>query len=331
MLTLHSCNAGADGAPEADLDTDKLPDGIIWIDLHSANPAEIAYVERATGLHVPSIEELSEIESSSRLYTEGGALYLSTPIVYPAMAGDPVSNPVGFVLSPNYLITVRFKAIPVFTAMKDRVGKADTVHASAPGAFIAIIEALVDRMADVLEHVGADLDIVSQRIFREGTTQQGKRRPAREDADLRALLRRIGRAGDLASKIRDSLLGIGRIAPYVGSIAAAWLPAEVKPHIETVRQDIASLSDYDAHLVNKVQLLLDATLGLINIEQNNIIKVLTVVSVVGVPPTLVASMYGMNFKHMPELDWDWGYPYGLALILLSAIGPLLWFKLRGWL
>jgi magnesium transporter len=98
-----------------------------------------------------------------------------------------------------------------------------------------------------------------------------------------------------------------------------------------VRQDVASLSDYDAHLVNKVQLLLDATLGLINIEQNNIIKVLTVVSVVGVPPTLVASMYGMNFKHMPELDWAWGYPYGLALIVISAVGPLLWFKLRGWL
>jgi magnesium transporter len=173
---------------------------------------------------------------------------------------------------------------------------------------------------------------VSHRIFHDETKQlQGKRKPAREDADLRALLRRIGRAGDLASKIRDSLLGIGRIAPYVRSMAGAWLPAEVKPHLETIRQDIASLSDYDAHLVNKVQLLLDATLGLINIEQNNIIKVLTVVSVVGVPPTLVASMYGMNFKHMPELDWAWGYPYGLALIVISAVGPLLWFKLRGWL
>jgi magnesium transporter len=331
MLNLHSCNRGADSAAEARLEADTLPEGVVWIDLHNCDPAEIAYVERTTGLHVPSLEELSEIESSSRLYTEGGALYLSTPVVYRATAGDPVSTPVGFVLSPERLITVRFKPIPVFAAMKDRVGKPETVHASAPGAFIAIVEALVDRMADVLEQVGADLDLVSHRIFRDGTTQKGKRRPAHEDADLRALLRRIGRAGDLASKIRDSLLGIGRIAPYVGSLAAAWLPAEVKPHIETVRQDIASLSDYDAHLVNKVQLLLDATLGLINIEQNNIIKVLTVVSVVGVPPTLVASMYGMNFKHMPELDWEWGYPYGLALIVASAIGPLLWFKLRGWL
>jgi magnesium transporter len=320
-----------DGVVDARLDADTLPEGVIWIDLNNGDPAEIAFVERTTGLHVPSREELSEIESSSRLYTEKGALYLSTPVVYAASTGEPVSTPLGFVLSPERLITVRFKPIPVFTAMKDRVTKLETVHASAPGAFVAIIEALVDRMADALEHVGADLDLVSHRIFRNGTVQTEKRRPAREDADLRALLRRVGRAGDLASKIRDSLLGIGRITPYVGSLAADWLPAEVKPHIETVRQDIASLSDYDMHLVNKVQLLLDATLGLINIEQNNIIKVLTVVSVVGVPPTLVASMYGMNFRHMPELDWAWGYPYGLALILLSAIGPLLWFKWRGWL
>ena len=108
------------------------------------------------------------------------------------------------------------------------------------------------------------------------------------------------------------------------------MPTELKPRLETLRQDVASLNDYDAHLLNKVQLLLDATLGLINIDQNNIIKVLTIVSVVGVPPTLVASMYGMNFEHMPELHWAWGYPYGLALIALSAILPLLWFKWRGW-
>ena len=118
--------------------------------------------------------------------------------------------------------------------------------------------------------------------------------------------------------------------PFISTLAADWLPPEVKPRLETLRQDVASLNDYDAHLVNKVQLLLDATLGLINIDQNNIIKVLTIVSVVGVPPTLVASMYGMNFKNMPELAWAWGYPYGLTVIALSAILPLLWFKWRGW-
>jgi magnesium transporter len=151
-----------------------------------------------------------------------------------------------------------------------------------------------------------------------------------ESLSLRVLLRRVGRNGDLVSKIRDSLLGIARIIPFVLSLAVEWLPADVKPRLETVRQDVTSLNDYDAHLANKVQLLLDATLGMINIEQNNIIKVLAVVSVVGIPPTLVASMYGMNFRHMPELEWAWGYPYGLVVIAASAIVPLLWFKWRRW-
>ena len=112
---------------------------------------------------------------------------------------------------------------------------------------------------------------------------------------------------------------------------ADGLPGGQKPRLETLAADIRSLTDYDAHLSNKVQFLLDATLGLISIEQANIIKVLTVVSVVGVPPTFFASMYGMNFKYMPELDWVWGYPYALTLILISAVAPLLWFRRRGWL
>jgi magnesium transporter len=195
-----------------------------------------------------------------------------------------------------------------------------------------LLEAVVDRIADVLERIAGELDALSHRLFRAGPTVPLRRRgAAAESADLRVILRRIGRNGDLSSKIRDGLLGIGRIVPFVLSTAAEWLPADVKPRLETVRQDVASLNDYDAHLVNKLQLLLDATLGMINIEQNNIIKVLTIVSVVGVPPTLVASMYGMNFRHMPELDWTWGYPYGLAVIALSAVLPLLWFKWRGWL
>lgn len=192
--------------------------------------------------------------------------------------------------------------------------------------------AISDRLADVLENIAAELDDLSHRLFRSPATQTGRRRPpARESADLRIILRRIGHSGDLASKIRDSLLGIGRIVPFVATHAAEWLPPEIKPRLETVRLDVTSLSDYDMHIVNKVQLLLDATLGLINIEQNNIIKVLTIVSVVGIPPTLIASMYGMNFKNMPELDWSWGYPYGLALIVVSAVLPILWFKWRGWI
>jgi magnesium transporter len=281
---------------------------------------------------VPTLEELKEIESSSRARTENGALYLSTPIVFGGESRNPSATPVGFVLTPDRLITVRFQELTSFKAFLERADAADVMRRGSAGAFVGLMEAIVDRMADVLELIGTELDAISHQLFRaEITKTMDTDRPSRKDADLREILRRVGRSGDLASKIRDSLLGIGRILPYVKGLGADWLPAEGMSRLETLQRDIASLNDYDAHLANKLQLLLDATLGLINIEQNNIIKVLTIVSVVGVPPTLVASMYGMNFRHMPELNWAWGYPYVLALIVLSAVGPLIWFKRRGWL
>ena len=311
----------AEGLPVA------LPAGTVWIDLLDGTADEIAWVELQTGLHVPNLAELSEIESSSRLRVEGGTFYLTTPIVFRADSGTPVATSLGFVLGRTHLITVRFAALTAFATFASAWARTAGVSRASAGAFVGLIDALVDRMADILEAVGSELDAVSTRVFRV----QAGGPPAREDADLREILRRIGRSGDLASKIRDSLLGVGRIVPYVLGQSSDWLAAELRARLETQRADIASLNDYDTHLTNKVQLLLDATLGLINIEQNNIIKVLTIVSVVGVPPTLVASMYGMNFHDMPELSWAWGYPYGLSLILLSAIGPLIWFKLRGWL
>jgi magnesium transporter len=332
MLTLyHSCTAP--GGRPADLGKATLPTNVTWIDLLKPEPDEVAFVKRTTGLEVPSIEDLSEIESSSRLRHQNGAIYLSAPLIYRGADSDhPLTTPVGFVLTRERLITVRFEDITSFKTFsaRDLAGESDPL--SSASVFAGLMDAITDRLADVLENIAAELDALSHRLFHAPATEPVSRRPpARESADLRIILRRVGNSGDLASKIRDSLLGIGRIVPYVLSLTADWLPPEVKPRLDTVRQDVLSLSDYDAHIVNKVQLLLDATLGLINVEQNNIIKVLTIVSVVGIPPTLVASMYGMNFKNMPELDWSWGYPYGLALIMLSAILPVAWFKWRGWI
>jgi len=330
MLTVYD-NRAARGRHPADLDAAELPAEVVWIDLVKPDVAEIAFVERATGLRVPSKDELSEIESSSRLRSRDGALYLSTPLIYRAQSDLPVSTPVGFVLTPQWLITVRFEELTVFTGFIERELAADAEPLSSGAVFVELMDAIADRLADVLERIADELDTLSHRLFRAPAAQSIRRRPpARESADLRVILRRVGGRGDLISKIRDSLLGIGRIAPYVASACAEWLPPEIKRRLDTLRQDVTALSDYDAHLVNKVQLLIDATLGLINVEQNNIIKVLTIVSVVGVPPTLVASIYGMNFKAMPELDWSWGYPYGLAMIALSAVLPVLWFKWRGW-
>jgi magnesium transporter len=330
MLTLYTSRT-VRGEPPRNLSAAELPPGVVWLDLVKPEPAEIAFVERAARLHVPSREELSEIESSSRLRSRDGALYMSAPLIYRTQAEMPLATPVGFVLTRERLVTVRFEEMTAFTNFIDRELAADTEPLSSGAVFVELLDAIVDRLADVLERIADELDMLSHRLFRAPAAQSMRRRPpARESADLRVILRRVGGNGDHVSKIRDSLLGIGRIAPYVAGAGAEWLPAEVKRRLEILRQDVTSLSDYDTHLVNKVQLLLDATLGLIDVEQNNIIKVLTIVSVVGVPPTLVASIYGMNFKAMPELDWSWGYYYGLAMIGLSAVLPVLWFKWRGW-
>ncbi|HVC55341.1 MAG TPA: magnesium transporter CorA family protein [Stellaceae bacterium] len=324
MLTLYT-SSGEVREPPADLGAAALASDVVWVDLLRPSPTEAAFVERASALRLPDLADLSEIEASSRLRVEDTVLYLSAPLVYRATDADPQTTPVGFILTPQRLITVRFEPLIAFTAA------VAAPRASAGEAFAGLVEAIIDRLADVLEHIAAELDVLSHRLFRSGPIAPGKnRRPARAAADLRVILRRVGASGDLVSKLRDSLLGLGRIVAYVGGLGATCLPDTVRPRLETMRHDIISLSDYDAHLVNKVQLLLDATLGLINVEQNDIIKVLTIVSVVGVPPTLVASLYGMNFKDMPELSWAWGYPYGLALIAVSAVAPLLWFKWRGW-
>ena len=323
MLALQTRDLAVHEAVD-DLAAATLPPDVIWIDMCSPTPDEVAFVERVTKLTVPSRADVSEIETSSRLNIENGVLYLSTPISFRADGSRPAATPVGFVLSPHLLITVRFEELPAFSVFKQRCFAGHDVHRSSAGLFIGLLETVVDRMADVLEHVGGELDAVYHRVFRSVDDK------AAGDTDLRATLQALGQGGELLSKIRDSLLGIGRIVPFVTGLSGEWMPAEAGSHLKTLRDDVASLSDYDSYLNSKVQFLLDATLGLINIEQNNIMKILTVVSVVGVPPVLIAGIYGMNFKAMPELDWAWGYPYAIVLMIVSALIPFIWLKRRRW-
>lgn len=297
----------------------------VWLDLLRPDDGERKATEGATGLRVPALADLSEIETSSRLNCEGGALYLSTPMTYLDAEGVSRIGPLGFMLSNKFLITVRFADMPVFDLFADRF-QSGTTRPCSVAAFLGLLEAIVDRLADVLESVGGHLDGISRRVFKPEASNA-----ARNDVQLRAMLRSIGRAGERLSNIRDSLLGVQRIVLYTAENASQWIPGDQKHRIKTLRQDIVSLSDYDTQLSNKVMFLLDATLGFINIEQSNGIKVLTVVSVVGVPPTLVASIYGMNFKYMPELEWGYGYFYALALIVVSGVVPFIWFKRRGWI
>jgi magnesium transporter len=300
-----------------------------WIDMLDPTDAERAAVEVATGLHLRSRADLSEIENSSRLYTEGETIYLSLPLAAGRPKGESTTSPLGFVLTPDRLITIRFATLPAFDAYMDGHSRGNAACLGSGHVFIELVERVADGMADTLELIRDELDAVSHRIFQpDPATNDG---PSRDSRVLRDALQSVGRCGDLVSRVRDTLLGIGRIVQYVGPNAQQWITPALRQRLKTLRADVASLNDYDGHLSSKVQLLLDAILGLITIAQSNIIKVMTVVGVIGVPPTLIASVYGMNFEAMPELKLVYGYPIAMVMIVASALLPLMWFKRRGWL
>jgi magnesium transporter len=306
----------------------ELSRDVIWIDLLNPTNEETTFVESRAKVRVPSIEALSEIESSSRLAVDRDeVVYLSIPAVAQGDTADAYLSPTGFILAKNVLITVRFAPLSTFDAVAERVRQDETLR-SATAVFTALLEVMVDRGVDVLERLGAELSKISKSVFRGDPSRP--KHIARSNNALRRALIAVGSTGDRLALARDALLGIGRIAPFVLSLRKDWIIPEFEARLEAVAKDIVSLNDYEGHLSNKVQFLLDAILGFITIQQNDLFKVLTIVSVVGIPPTLVAGIYGMNFKYMPELNWIGGYPFGLAMILLSALIPIAWFKWRGW-
>jgi magnesium transporter len=292
----------------------------VWIDLLDPTPDEAERVRAATSLRVPTKHEVSEIESTSRLGFEEGTFYVSTPLVTRSSDVDFELAPVGFVLSARVLITVRFTPIGAFDEARAACTKGRDTTAEA--AFSRILEIVVDRAADGLERAGSDCDALSRAVFRA--------RGAKDDG-LRGALQRVGAIANHTSHMRDALLGVGRIAAFVTESSLQGAPSIDPARMKAVRTDIASLTDYETRLSSKVQFVLDATLGFVNIEQNEIVKTLTIASVVGIPPVLIAGVYGMNFHLMPELSWPLGYPMALVLIVVSALIPLVWFKKRGWM
>jgi magnesium transporter len=318
MLLLHPLNQDTDGVigPET-----------AWADLLSPSESETRMVEDHTGLRLPTIEDLRGIEDSSQLAADAGVLRLAMPVLTENEAGEPRLTHVGLILTPKLLITIRFEDLKVFHAIPDRACPSGRASSSVE-VFTAILEAMVDRQADMLERLREHLDGVSHTAFREPATP---RRQVRSNEALRKRLRTLGRIADRISMIRDSMLAVGRMAPFVLETARGWIEPEFAARLAAVGRDIDSLNLFEEHLSGKVQFLLDAILGFINIEQNDIFKVLTIASVVGIPPTLVASMYGMNFHNMPEYGWTYGYQWGLGLIVLTTVVPLALFKWRGWL
>ena len=304
------------------------PDSILWIDLLEPTEAERLEAEGLAGVALPSLASLSEIESSSRLRSRDGVLTMSTPMIRLADVTPLGVAPVGFVLSQEILVTLRFSALKAFDEVAGEFDGSSGAPTCSLDVFVRLCDEIVDRMADALEGIAASLNDLSAVIF--SAEELKGRAAATSNSRLRDQLKQVGRFGDRASNTRDALLGLGRVLAFVGDLAKAWDGGRFESRLGSLRQDVTSLNDYEVHLSDKVQFLLDALVGMIGIAQNDIFKILTIVSIVGIPPTLMASIYGMNFKVMPELSWTLGYPYGLAVIILSGVVPVVWFKWRGW-
>jgi magnesium transporter len=302
-------------------------DRIVWADLFHPTKEEEETIEQLIGVGIPTREEMEEIEISSRLYVENGAYVMTATLPAQADGDRPIMSPVTFVLAGNRLVTVRYHEPRAFQTFPLRAEKADIGCTSGETILVALLEAIVDRLADVLERASNEVIVISHDIFHPTEKKASKR-----DRDFQLILRRIGAKEDLVSKIQDSLLTLQRMSGFlVNATSQGKNGKDVRGRVKTLSRDVVSLSDHASFQSQKITFLLDATLGMVNIEQNAIIKIVSVAAVVFLPPTLVASIYGMNFDLMPELKWMLGYPFAIGLMVISAVLPFWFFRRKGWL
>jgi magnesium transporter len=315
-LTSHSPPADASGA--------------LWLDLITPTREEVHFAEHLLGLSIPTQEEAQEIEVSARLYHEDGAEFMTMTGVSQLESEAPMTTPISFILKGETLATIRYAQPKPFFTYATRAQKAGAVPCiNSEQVMLGLVEALIERMAEALEKTGRNLERLSRQVFRYkppgGTASKSR--------DFQAIIEEIGARGDLLAMVRESLVSLNRLLAYHNTTgkAADGPNKDAVAWVKDMLQDVVALSDHATYLSNKTNFLLDATLGLINLEQNQIIKIFSIAAVCLMPPTLIASSYGMNFRHMPELEWLFGYPYALALMLITAIIPFVWFKRKGWL
>lgn len=298
-----------------------VPAESLWVDLYEPTAQEREAVKALFGFEPPTHEDMEEIEISSRLYQEDGAVFMTSLILSKAETDSPDSQGVSFILSGDRLLTVRYSDPQPFNTFANRASRQVGQWPRAELILAGLLEAIIDRTADVLEKVGAEVDALSKQIFSSGG-------PSR---DFQKILLRLGDRNDLTSKARESLISLGRMLAFMAVVIDTKTSKEMKNHIKVMTRDVQSLADHTTFLSNSITFLLDAVLGVVNVEQSRIIKIFSVVAVVFLPPTLVASIYGMNFHYLPELSWSYGYPMSLGVMVVSAILPYLYFKWRGWM
>ena len=307
-------------------DLSKLPDSAVWIDLVNPSPAEDRAVERLAGVAIPTREDMQEIEISSRLYIENSARYMTATLMCQSDSDTPKTTAVTFILAGHRLVTVRYELPKPFALVENKLARSCVPGITGEQVMMELLDAVIDRCADILERIAADVDQVSHDIFEPESERHGSAKRYSQ------ILIAIGRKGDLTSKVRESLVSIGRLVTFLSAVieGVKW-SKDMREQLKTQQRDVAALTDHASYLSNKITFVLDAMLGVVNLEQNNIIKLFSVMAVVLMPPTLIASIYGMNFKDMPELQWEHGYPVAVVAMVLAAVLPYFAFKWKKWL
>ncbi len=328
MIRLFANRAGL-LAEQDDPPLDTLPEGALWLDLHRPTVEEEQAVERLIGTDIPTRAEAAAIGESARLYAERGALVMTAPVVAGVSEGHrPIAADVTFMLTPTMLITLR-EADPLpFRGFVRKCAREPGIAERAETVFLGLVDSIIDRAAEILRDAQADVERLSAEVFADGEREPGKRR---RPVDLRLAVKRLGRINALVARLRESLLGIARMLAFFRQAAGERLPDASLRRLNAMEADLRALSEYDGQLGAELEFVLEAVFGLTNADQNRIIRVLTVASVLFLPPTLVGTVYGMNFKAMPELEWAAGYPFALGMMVASAIGSYWLFKRNNWL
>lgn len=324
---LRAYGPGCDGSI-VEAKREKIPDGTTWIDLEEPTHEEEQLVERCVKLDIPTEEEMAEIEPSSRLYERNGALYMTASVLFGVEDGTPASTPIGFVLTNDRLVTIRYATPKPVRAFGEHARRDPGIVQDAPHALIGLLDSIIDRLADELEKIGLEIERLSSEIFQKNV--EDRRIPA---ARLTRLLTSIGHVQTLLAKVRYTAVSTNRMLSFLAGSKRLHAAGQedFRNHLASLTTDVTSLGEHATFQSDNLQFLLDASLGLISIEQNAAMKLFSWAAVVFLPPTLIAGIYGMNFRHLPELSWPWGYPMALAMMLASAVGPYLYFKKRGWI
>lgn len=297
----------------------------LWIDLLNPTNEDLHLIETFFDLKIPSRTDMQEIEFSSRFYIENNALFMTADMLSKSDSQSPETDSITMILRENHFLTIRYIESQSFALFHSKLTKAIQQQHTPQTLLIDFLETTIDRLADILETVGMRLDRYSQTIFKSEMDPETTR------LNYKEVLQQIGVLGDLNTKVRESLISYQLTISFFKQHSLIPLTPKMESQMLTLVKDITSLNDYANFISNKISFLLSATLGFVNIEQNNTIKIFSVAAVIFLPPTLIASMYGMNFHIIPELSWQYGYPYAIGLMILSAFLPYLYFKQKKWL